>query len=809
MIPMDTKPEGTPEGQEYNQDSIQVLEGLDAVRKRPAMYIGSTGSSGLHHLVYEVVDNSIDEALAGYCDTIFVQLHDDGSCSVEDNGRGIPTEMHSKFPDKSAAEIVLTVLHAGGKFDKGTYKVSGGLHGVGVSCVNALSEWVTLDIWRQGHHHSQRYARGVPTTPLVAGKDTEKRGTRVRFMPDEDIFTETTVLSRDILARRLQELAFLNPGLTITLRDERDDVTEVFSYDGGIRSFVEHLNQARSSLHPEVVFVSGERDGVVAEVALQWTGSYSSTILSFVNNINTVDGGTHVSGFKSALTRTVNAYALDKGLLKAHKNEGIGGDDIREGLTCVVSVKVPEPQFEGQTKGKLGNSEVKGLVEGIVAEHLSAFLDEHPRTSKSIILKAVEASRAREAARRARDLSRRKSALEGSDLPGKLSDCQEKDPAQCELYLVEGDSAGGSAKQGRDRRYQAILPLRGKILNVEKARFDRMLANEEIRTIISALGAGIGPDFDAKKLRYHRLIIMTDADVDGSHIRTLLLTFFFRQMPALINGGHLYIAQPPLYKIKRGKKEHYLKDDAQLEEFLLSRGLRSLVLQNTSGEQIQSEVLSEQLNRLRRYSRRLDAVSRRFVPEVMDAWYGMNGHNAPYGDAQALQKMSEGLRPALESIAPNLHLTDLQTTGPDEDGIHRLEVVTLRDGSERQTVLSPLPEESAKFRQLVTELSAALPLPMTLMGSGRSIFGWRQLLQVVLQSARKGYEIQRYKGLGEMNADQLWETTMDPSRRTLVKVDVNNQGSADEIFSVLMGDAVDPRRNFIQNNALNVRNLDV
>jgi DNA gyrase subunit B len=773
------------------------------------MYIGSTGPQGLHHLVYEVIDNSIDEALAGFCDKILVCLHEDGSCSVEDNGRGIPVEPHPKFPDKSAAEVVLTVLHAGGKFDKGSYKVSGGLHGVGVSCVNALSEWVRLDIWRSNHHHTQRFARGAPTTSLIPMGSIEKRGTCVRFMPDPEIFQETIVFSRDILARRIQELAFLNPGLHITLRDDRDDMTEEFMYEGGIRSFVEHLNHARKSLHPEVVFVSGERDGVIAEVALQWTSAYSSTILSFVNNIKTIDGGTHVSGFKAALTRTVNSYALDKGLLKSNKNETIGGDDIREGLTCVVSVKVPEPQFEGQTKGKLGNSEVKGLVEGIVSEHLSSFLAENPRMAKSVILKAVEASRAREAARRARDLARRKSALEGGELPGKLADCQEKDPAKCELYLVEGDSAGGSAKQGRDRRYQAILPLRGKILNVEKARFDRMLANEEIRTIISALGAGIGSDFDAAKLRYSRLIIMTDADVDGSHIRTLLLTFFFRQMPELVKGGHLYIAQPPLYKVKRGKRERYLKDDAQLEDFLLQRGLKSMVLQDASGELIPSDVLSAQVERLQRYSRRLNAVSRRFVPEVMDAWYGMGGHEAPYMDAEALREHAAGLESALESIAPNLHLTGVEVTDPDADGVHRLRVVTLRDGSERRTEMGPLPPESSVFRQLVSELSSALPLPLVLSGGGTSIHGWRQLLALVLQGARKGCEIQRYKGLGEMNADQLWDTTMDPSRRTLVKVKVDNPGQADEIFSVLMGDSVDPRRNFIQNNALNVRNLDV
>ncbi|MFT5679522.1 MAG: DNA gyrase subunit B [Myxococcota bacterium] len=808
------EPSKTEDPEGYNESSITVLEGLEAVRKRPAMYIGSTGQGGLHHLVYEVVDNSIDEALAGHCDTITVTLHDDESCSVEDNGRGIPTGMHHRFTEKSAVEVVLTVLHAGGKFNKGTYKVSGGLHGVGVSCVNALSESLTVDIWRLGQHHTMRFARGGAVTKLTAtpSLDADKRGTRVRFMPDDEIFTETTIFIREILTRRLRELAFLNPGVAIRLLDERDNSDELFEYEGGIRSFVEWLNSAKSTLHPEVVYLQGEKDDVMVDIALQWTSSYSNTLSGFVNNINTIDGGTHISGLKAGLTRTINSYALNTGLLKASKNESIGGDDIREGLTCVISVKVPEPQFEGQTKGKLGNSEVKGIVESIVNDQLAAFLSENPRVARSVIGKAVEASRAREAARRARDLARRKSALEGGDLPGKLADCQEKDPAKCELYLVEGDSAGGSAKQGRDRRTQAILPLRGKILNVEKARFDRMLANEEIRTIISALGAGIGPDFDPAKLRYSRLIIMTDADVDGSHIRTLLLTFFFRQMPEMVKGGHLYIAQPPLYKVKRGKKERYLKDDAALEEFLLAQGIRSLVLTDANDNVLDPETLLAVVNGVRRYTRRLNDGARRRVPVVVDAWYTLGGHRLDFSSPEALTGVVPKLQEVLGSLSPNLHITNTAVkpvTAEDGTVSHRLVITTLRDGTERETVLGPLPAEAVNFSTLVDSLTEKLPLPAHISGVEEPIYGWRQLLELVLSNARKGYEVQRYKGLGEMNPDQLWETTMDPTRRTLLQVEVNNPAEADQIFSVLMGDSVEPRRRFIQTNALNVRNLDV
>jgi DNA gyrase subunit B len=800
----------------YDASSISVLKGLEAVQKRPAMYIGSTGPQGLHHLVYEVVDNSIDEAMAGFCTRIDVVIHEDGSLSCLDNGRGIPVDIHPE-EGRPAAEVALTVLHAGGKFKKGSYQVSGGLHGVGVSCVNALSTQLVLDIWRDGGHHRQRYARGAVVTQLVREGDSSpgQQGTRVQFWPDPEIFRETTIFSYDVLSRRLQELAFLNPGLRILVEDRRDDRKADYCYAGGLNSYVQHLNDSREPLHREVIHVQGGRDGVQVDVALQWTSGYVETILSFTNNINTIDGGTHVSGFKAALTRSLSGHAAAFNLIKPDKGESIGGDDVREGLTCVVSVRVPEPQFEGQTKGKLGNSEVKGIVEAVVFERLNNYLAENPAVAKAVVGKALDAARAREAARKARELARRKSALEGSDLPGKLADCQERDPSRCELYLVEGDSAGGSAKQGRDRKFQAILPLRGKILNVEKARFDKMLGNEEIRTMISALGTGVGPDFDTQKLRYHRIIIMTDADVDGSHIRTLLLTFFFRQMGQLVRDGHLYIAQPPLYKVKKGKREEYLKDDRALEDFLLKRGLSSLALRTPDGSLLEGAALAPKLETVRAYSAFLERNHRRSVPEVLDAWYAMGGHLLDLSQRGVAETAVEELRRSLGRVAPDLHISEvlISRVVPEDgveipEGLLEITVGTLRNGEERRTRLRDRRVDLPGLLQLVDELGRSLPLPLTLGGLSEAP-SWRRLLDAVLSGARQGYEVQRYKGLGEMNPDQLWETTMDPERRSLLRVVVGDPVGADDIFSVLMGDAVDPRRAFIESNALNVRNLDI
>ncbi len=795
--------EAAPDAADYDASSITVLEGLEAVRKRPAMYIGSTGPQGLHHLVYEVVDNSIDEALAGFCTRVEVVLHADGSCSILDDGRGIPVDTHPKY-GRPAAEVALTVLHAGGKFNKKSYAVSGGLHGVGVSCVNALSEWLVLDVWRDGFHWRQSYRRGVPDGDLERLEPSERRGTRVHFLPDAQIFQETTEFSYEVLSRRLRELAYLNPGLRIVLQDRRDDSGEEFYAEGGIRSFVEHLNEARQALHPQPIYISGERDGIRAELAMQWTSSYAENVLSFANNINTVEGGTHVSGFKAGLTRTINAYAASHNLFKNLKASSISGDDVREGLTCVLSVKIPEPQFEGQTKTKLGNSEVKGLVESIVGEQLGYFLDENPSVARAIIGKAIDAARAREAARKARELARRKSALEGGDLPGKLADCQERDPALCELYLVEGDSAGGSAKAGRDRRTQAILPLRGKILNVEKARADKMLSNEEIRTIISALGTSIGAEYDPSRLRYHRVIIMTDADVDGSHIRTLLLTFFFRQMPELLTGGHLYIAQPPLYRVKKGRKEVYLKDDAALERFLLQRSADSLAVRTAAGEELDGQALMDAVGQVRRYVSRVDRMGRKAVPEVLDAWFAERLYREDLAD---FEPVADRLRRRLEAIEPDLHVTSMESV--EEDGRRQVRVRTLRDGAERTTRLWVGDDGPDSLIAQAEALHERLPLPIEVVGQPEPVASWRVLLRLLLERSRKGYDIQRYKGLGEMNPDQLWETTMDPERRTLLRVEVSDLAEADHIFSVLMGDAVDPRRTFIQTNALNVRNLDI
>jgi DNA gyrase subunit B len=811
---------------DYTSANIQVLEGLEAVRKRPGMYIGSTGPRGLHHLVYEVVDNAVDEALAGHCTRVLVTLHEDGSCSVYDNGRGIPVDV-MEDEGRPAAEVVMTVLHAGGKFDGSSYKVSGGLHGVGVSCVNALSKDLQLDIWRDGHHYAQSYVRGAPVAPLAdLGPVAEpRRGTTVRFWPDPEIFTETTEFEVEVLSQRLRELAFLNPGLLIELVDQRIERTDTFQYDGGLVSFVEYLDAGRTPLHAPPIRIVGEKDQIQVDCALQWTTSYAETLHSFVNNINTVDGGTHVSGLKAALTRTINLYA-QAAAKKNDKGVQLAGEDIREGLTVVLSVRVPEPQFEGQTKGKLGNSEVKGLVENVVNEQLQVFLDENPQVRNLIVQKAIESSRAREAARKARELAR-KSHLTGTDLPGKLADCQEKDAALCELYLVEGDSAGGSAKQGRDRKYQAVLPLRGKILNVEKARFDKMLANNEVRTIISALGCGVGDEYDPAKLRYGRIILMTDADVDGSHIRTLLLTFFYRQMREIIEGGHLYIAQPPLYRVKKGKKEQYIKDEAAQEAFFFDQAGESVQLRPMPAQPVAQpapgvppeapadpdagylarEPFDAFVEALRAYVARLGKLERKYPPAVIEAFYAVTGGVLPSEPAE-LALVAERLRRLIPEIEPRMRVLYVR---PDEGTEPALVLSVEFRGEERDLRLATHLGEHTTLTQMYTKLAEIAPLPLQLRSGSneRSALTYRETLKEILDLAQRGYDVQRYKGLGEMNPGQLWETTMDPSVRTLQRVEFDDLVAADSMFTILMGDAVEPRRDFIQENALSVRNLDI
>jgi len=788
---------------EYGASSIKVLEGLSAVRKRPAMYIGSTGPLGLHHLVYEVVDNSIDEALAGYCDEVFVTIHLDGSVTVEDNGRGIPVDMHPT-QNRPAAEVVMTVLHAGGKFDSDSYKVSGGLHGVGVSVVNALSERLELEIRRNSHIYRQSYQRGVPVTELKEDGDTVKKGTRITFWPDPEIF-ETTEFSFDILSQRLRELAFLNGGVMIHISDERQDKKHDFHYEGGIVSFVQYLNRAKVPLHPNPIFINGTKEGVEIEIAIQYNDAYDEKIFSFANNINTHEGGTHLIGFKAALTRTMNTYATANNLLKNIKTT-ISGDDLREGMAAVISVKVPDPQFEGQTKTKLGNSEIKGYVETLMNEKLAIYLEENPGVARKILEKGIEAARAREAARKARDLTRRKGALEGLALPGKLADCQEKDPALCEIYLVEGDSAGGSAKQGRDRRYQAILPLKGKILNVEKARFDKMLTSNEIRTLITAMGTSIGKDdFDIAKLRYHRIIVMTDADVDGSHIRTLLLTFFFRQMPELVERGHLYIAQPPLYKVKRGKKEIYLKDEAALQEYLLNEGVEGMTIQTEkSGKVIRGKQIIPTLRNIIDFNALFDKMVHKGVnSEILRICVTgkiLNG----FADMTDLNPLADKLK-AVEPRA------DFQVFEEPARILFTLGNIRARID---QGVLELLSSHEYKLLlqayRLVEDICQDEKVFISCEGQEEGTVSTRQeLLDLFLTRAKKGQYIQRYKGLGEMNPEQLWETTMDAEKRVLLQVKIEDAVEADEIFTVLMGDQVEPRREFIENNALNVSNLDV
>jgi DNA gyrase subunit B len=799
---------------QYKADNIKVLEGLEAVRKRPGMYIGDTSERGLHHLVYEIVDNSIDEALAGHCNQIEVTIHIDNSVTVVDNGRGIPVDMHPT-ENKSAAEVVLTKLHAGGKFDKASYKVSGGLHGVGLSVVNALAESLEVEIKRDGKVYQQSYKRGVPNEPLKEVGKSKEVGTRVTFTPDGEIF-ESIEFSFDILSQRLRELAFLNRGVKITIEDERSQKKHEFFYKGGLMSFVEHLNRARTVIHPKVVYFEGEKEGVEVEIAMQWNDAYSENIFSFANNINTIEGGTHLIGFKSALTRTINNYAIDSGQLKKDE-ENLQGEDVREGLTAVISVKVPEPQFEGQTKTKLGNSEVKGIVEALINERLSSYLSEHPTDAKKIVAKGVEAARVREATRKAKDLARRKGALDSGSLPGKLADCQERDPALSELYLVEGDSAGGSAKQGRDRRNQAILPLKGKILNVEKARFDKMLSSQEIRLIITALGAGVKEDYDATKLRYHSIIIMTDADVDGSHIRTLLLTFFYRQMPELVEKGHLFIAQPPLFKVKRGKQERYLKDDATLEDYLIEIGTENIRVRATNdGNGLVGQPLQSFIKKAARWEKLMALMARkrknRTIVEALLLEPGFNEETLK--DEKALKSLESRLASYVNLAAPDQAPLSCILGEDAEHNCFKLICSTRANGSGFQTVIDREFLTSPEFKEIKRifgELSN-LGLPPYAVENGdhqARLRSLSQLLDYIMEGAKKGQTIQRYKGLGEMNPGQLWETTMNPETRILLQVRIEDAVEANDIFSTLMGDEVEPRRKFIEDHALTVKNLDV
>jgi DNA gyrase subunit B len=787
----------------YGADQIKVLEGLEAVRKRPAMYIGSTGVDGLHHLVYEIVDNSIDEALAGYCTEVHVVIHADGSVTVTDNGRGIPTEIMPK-EGKAAAEIVLTKLHAGGKFDNDAYKVSGGLHGVGVSVVNALSEYLNLEIWRGGKVWVQDYRRGTPTADLKTTAQTDKRGTRVNFKPDPQIF-ETTEFSFETLSQRLRELAFLNKGLLITIEDERNEKRHDFHYTGGIISFVEHLNKNKTPLHDKVVYFQGLKDGIDLEIALQYNDGYQEQIFTFANNINTHEGGTHLIGFKAALTRTVNNYAVSNNLFKELK-DNLSGDDVREGLVCVISVKLPQPQFEGQTKTKLGNSEVKGIVEALVNDGLGKFLEESPSLAKRIIGKAVEAARAREAARRARELVRRKGALDSMSLPGKLADCQERSPELSEIFIVEGDSAGGSAKQGRDRRTQAILPIKGKILNVEKARYDKMLTHTEIAAMITALGTGIGTDdFDVAKLRYHKIIIMTDADVDGSHIRTLLLTFFYRQMVELIERGHVYIAQPPLFKVKKGKSEQYIKDEREMSQFLLKKATENVTLQPAAGGPITG--------------REVTAFVEKLI-ELNNLFVKVNRH---LQDSRVLEYLLEVNAAARGFLAETTHVDSLKeklkslgyTLDVSMDMEHGEYKITYREGSQTPRTVGHQLLSGGEYQRL-TSLHKSMtdtdrpPFVVRAEGKDETKLSSRQaLIDHLMEVGKKDLQISRYKGLGEMNPEQLWETTMDAEKRTLLQVHINDKVFTDDIFTILMGDAVEPRRQFIEENALEAKNLDI
>ena len=801
---------------DYTAENIKVLQGLEAVRNRPAMYIGSTGIAGLHHLVYEVVDNSIDEALAGVCNKIDVIIHEGNNVTVEDNGRGIPVDLH-KEQGKSAAEVVMTTLHAGGKFDSDSYQYSGGLHGVGVSVVNALSEFLEMEIYRDGKVYSQRYERGIPVTPLETIGNTKRRGTKIKFRPDPDVF-ETLEFSYDTLCQRLRELSFLNSGLKITVVDERADKKQEFQYKGGIVSFVEYLNKNKTTIHPKPIHLEGEKEGIYIDISLQYNDGYAENIFSFANNINTIDGGTHLIGFKSALTRTLNNYAANSSQFKNLKSS-LSGEDAREGLTGVISIKLPNPQFEGQTKAKLGNSEVKGLVEALINEKLAVYFEENPPVARRILEKVIDSARAREAARKARDLTRRKGLLESDSLPGKLADCQEKDPRESELFIVEGDSAGGSAKQGRDRRTQAILPLRGKILNVEKARFDQVLSNLEIKTLITALGTGIGEEeYNLDKLRYHRVIIMTDADVDGSHIRTLLLTLFYRQMFPLIERGYLYIAQPPLFRVKKGKEEpKYLRSEEVLEDYLLEKGIENLrlILPGDKG-QIGGKSLLEMVKKVIRLDKILHRLAKRKMdPDILLAFAQQESFNKnSLKSEKEVNRAIEQVRKTLKKEKKNKGEIEFQMEKDPEHGSYNLRCFTSTNGSRMETSVDLELVSSGQFeemRKLSQQLSSLGPPPFVLKTgeSSQEVAGLSPLVEEIFSGAKKGLEIQRYKGLGEMNPEQLWDTTMNPETRTLLQVRLEDVVKTDEIFTILMGDQVEPRRDFIQRNALSVTNLDI
>ncbi len=788
--------------QEYTAKDIKVLGGFEAVRLRPAMYIGSTASQGLHHLVYEVVDNSVDEATAGYCDTIKIIIHMDESITVSDNGRGVPVDIHQDT-GRPAAEVVLTTLHAGGKFDNSIYKVSGGLHGVGVSVVNALSESLDMEIYRNGFRYCQKYERGVPVTDLLQFEKVKRNGTTIHFKPDPEIF-EVTTFEFDILANRLRELAFLNKGLKIEMEDERTETTEIFRFDDGLIDFVKYLNSKKKPFHQPIYFKKSKGD-VVVECVLQYNTSYSESVFSFANNINTHDGGTHVVGFRKALTRTINAYAKDKGFLKNAKVP-IQGEDTKEGLCAVISVLLPRPQFEGQTKGKLGNSEIAGITESVTNDSVGQYLNENPNEASLIIKKILDSAQAREAARKARELTRRKTALESTLLPGKLADCQERDPALCEVYIVEGDSAGGSAKQGRDRKNQAILPLRGKILNVEKARVDKMLSNQEIKNLVTALGTGIGSDnFDIAKLRYHTIVIMTDADVDGAHIRTLLLTFFFRQMPEIIEHGHLYIAQPPLFKIAKGKKLWYLLNEEIMDEFLLKNVVKEVSLKG------EVEITGTELIRYIKLINRRKSILVNYEMRHMDERVVQS---SSYLDPEMLRTLfdpamlDQEIKKTIKEWFPYI--------GPVTSDIIDDQIIfhTIKNGIRRQTPIDRRQAETKGFEELQkihAQLKKIGRPPFTIVKADASyeVPNLSEVANKVMEEAKKGFSLQRYKGLGEMNPGQLWETTMDPEKRTMLKVSIDDAIETDQIFTTLMGDDVVPRREFIEKNALKVTNLDI